>query len=1106
MKKSILFFSLFLILIDLSGQQLFPVRIEKMWGLINSDGQLVKEADYEAIGDFKNYGYAIMQKNGGVGVLDKNGNEIVPPEYRDVKILDSLLVAVMDMGEWMVINLEGKIILNKGYTRLKLWGDKYLAFVKDGKWGIVSMEGKEIAKPEYDEISFEDNRIFLTIKGKLLGLLSQTGAEILPNIANEIKIENENLFFFRENNFWGAVDFNGNKIIDTKYDAWRPLSDNYIKLVADSKLSLFSLSCSRIINQSTYDDFYTFSEKYIIVKKKRRLGLMDWCGNLVLFPRYSEIQAYDKGLFRVNYEGAWGIVKEHDEPLIPFAYEYISPLSDNLCVVKRNGFFGIANNEGLEVVPPQYVRIELSPKKAKAYSIEEGKEQLQVFAFDDKGQLLSSDEYANHFQIQISGKTVDPLQNETKTLYQLDKFEWFYSPESDRWGLRNIADGSIQIEPAFQYVQVEADVGFTLVGMWKYNKYDFERTTYRFEMVFGLVNNDEGLLVTKMDYLHVNFEDFRAGYGLARFIASNGRHGLLDRIGRIIRKDFAYIGGFHDGRARVSLTGHLSGSMKPENKLGRLSDYLNDIYAPSSMLDYTKYDQLFRQSAYLICEDCEWGYIDTLGSVVIAPQYTFARDFVNGTAMVGCSGKWGMLNSFGKKLIACKYDGIDYLENTNNKIVKIYLNSPKYGLIDTLGELKVSAVYDEIGSFAEDRLSVKRNGVWGYVNRDGIEVIPCRFKEVRNFHDGLAAVKIGRFWGFIDKNGDIEIETKYKHCGDFSEAISWVAEDDGVRFIDENGGVVITGFFEKGFDFKHGVARVVTNGKYGLIDKTGSYVLRPRYGDISEFNRHGLAVVRYGKDKVRYGVINTEGIKVTRSDYLKIEAYREGLAVVKDKGGYGFIDTLGRLTIPCIYSKASGFNEGLAAVSVQGNCGYIKKNGKVGIDYLFTRCQDFDDQRAVVYKGIRKAGLINPEGNYIIKPSLDRLLKFKEGRGLVRDKKYRFYYITEQAGLYNGYYEKAHAYHHGVAVVQVDGKWGVINQKGMALIPPKYDKIEKFVGGYAKVMISGYTGLTNLEGKPIAKPSYELITYAGDGLFRAEQGDKVGYLDSQGNWVWDLRK
>lgn len=1104
MRKSILFIAFLFLAYSVPGQKLFPVRIDKKWGLINVEGQLVKQPKYQAIGEFESFGYALMQRNGGVGLLNKDGKEIVPPKYRDLKVLDSLVVAVMDHGEWMVINLEGDVILDKGYTRLHLWGRKYLAFMKNGHWGIVDIHGREIAAPEYDEVSFEENRFFLTVKGKLLGLLSGSGKKILPNIASEIKIENDHLFFFRENNFWGAVDGKGRRIIEAKYDAWRQLTDQYIKLVSDTKLSLYSLGCERIISEGKYDDFYPFSEKYIIVKANRRLGLLDWCGQTVLLPKYSEIQAFDSESFRVNYEGLWGVVKKYDEPVIQFGYDYISPLKGNISLVKKNNLFGLANKSGNEIVAPRFKKIEINGRKAKAYLTDSRKDQLEVFAFDSHGELVSADGFDIHFQVQVKGKNSQAAKQK-ETFYQLEQFEWFYSPETDRWGLRKIEDGSIQIQPTFQYVQVEPETGFTLVGMWKNNRYDFERTTFRFEMVFGLVNNAEGLLVTEMDFLHIHFDDYKAGYPVARFVASNGRHGLLDRIGRVVRRDFAYIGEFKEGRAKMSLLGQVSGSMKPERTLGRLSDYLHELFAPSSMLDYTKYDQLFRQEAFLICEDCEWGYIDTTGTVAITPQYTFVKDFVNGTGMVECEEKWGMINKFGKKLIQCQYDGIGYLENTNDRIVKVYLKAPKYGLIDTLGELRVSAVYDEIGAFAEDRLSVKRNGLWGYVNRDGIEVIPCRFKEVRDFNEGLAAVKIGRFWGHIDKDGDVQIDFKYKQVGNFSGGLSWVQDGEGVKFINPEGATVIADDFEKGYDFNQGIARVVVDGKYGFINHSGTFVLRPKYGAIGEFNKHGLAVVRSGRDKIRYGVINTRGVKVT-GDYLKIEEYKEGLAVVKDKDGYGFIDTLGKLVIPCIYSKASGFNEGLAAVSLSGSCGYIQRNGVKGIERTFTRCQDFEGGRAVVYKGIRKAGLIDVEGNYVIKPSLDRLLKFNDGRGLVRDNKYRFYYITEHAGLHNGYYQKARAYQHGVAVVQINGKWGVINQKGMALIPPKYDKIEQFIGGYAKVMISGYSGLTNLEGKPIAKPSYELITYAGEGLFRAEQGDKVGYLDNQGNWIWKLSK
>ncbi|MFT7604891.1 MAG: hypothetical protein ACI8VT_002484, partial [Saprospiraceae bacterium] len=140
-------------------------------------------------------------------------------------------------------------------------------------------------------------------------------------------------------------------------------------------------------------------------------------------------------------------------------------------------------------------------------------------------------------------------------------------------------------------------------------------------------------------------------------------------------------------------------------------------------------------------------------------------------------------------------------------------------------------------------------------------------------------------------------------------------------------------------------------------------------------------------------------------------------------------------------------------------------------------------------------------------PSLNRLYQFSDGRGLVRDSSYNFYYITAQSNnVHSGMYQKAGAFQHGVAVVQStsNNQWGIINQKGIELIPPKYDKIENFKDGYARVRIQQFSGLSNLSGELIVQPNYEYISYAGDGIFRVEQGDKIGYFDAEGNWVWEI--
>ena len=1096
---------------SIQAQPFFPIKVEKKWGLINSDGDIVLDPDYDAIGEFQQFGYAVMQREGKVGMLNVNGEEVIEPAFEDLKVLDSTLVAVMDQGQWMVINLRGDILLEKGYERVQVWNGFYLAYQKEGKWGLTNKFGHQLATPKYNEIQYEKGNFFITNLQNRLGLLSSTGREILPNKAEEIRFYNDSLYFYREGRSWGAVDFYGIDVIEAAYQTFSRISDQYIKLSNEKGHFVYSTACSRIFRNSQYDDYYSFSPRYIIAKKNRQLGLLDWCGNIVLPVAYDEIQAYNDQLFRANLHGKWGVVQSGGELLIPFEYDYIAPLKNKICIVKKEGRFGICNFQGKEVVQPQYHKIHIENNTVKAYTIDQmsqSGEKLTLLHFDQQGELQDANNFSNHFQVRIAGKEKpNNIAVGTTNDYLLEHFEWFYSPSEDRWGLRKLEDGSIQIPATFSSVHVERQLGFTLVGIPKAKEYTFDRTNFRFDALLGLVSNDLGKLVTELDFWDIKLEDFHKGAPLARVTFSNGRQGLIDRIGKVVKKDMAYVGNFVNGVARFSFTGKLSGSKHTtEHSLGKLRSYLNSLTVPSIMLDYTQHDQQFQREASLICKGCEWGYIDTSGQVIVPPQYTFVKDFINNVGIVECSGKWGMVNQNAKVVIPCNYDGVQFLENTNNTIVRVYIKEPKYGLIDTLGQLAVSAIYDEIGSFNEGRLAVKRNGMWGFVDHNGFEIIPCRFREVQNFSEGMAAARLGSGWGFIDNQGDVEIDFTYKKAGNFRHQISWVQTDKGCGYLDKEGDFVIPPRFDKAFDFQWGVARVVQDGDFGLINLSGAYVMRPRYAEINAYNEYQLAVARHRNANVSYGLIDVNGEMITKLPLKSIQEFREGLAVARYRDEYGYIDTTGRLVIPAIYSKAASFSEGLAAVQKNGDCGYINSRGDVTIPFEYSKCLDFKDGRAVVYKGMRKAGLINHQGEQLIAPSLDRLLNFQEGRGLVRDEKYRFYYITEEASLYDGYYQRASEFKHGVAVVQVNGKWGIINQKGIEIIPPKYDQIESFEDGYAKVRIHGFNGLASLDGDLIIKPDYEYISYAGEGLFRVEKGDRLGYFDIEGNWVWAMTR
>lgn len=1109
MKKAIILWCLVLTG-SLSAQQAFPVKVNKKWGLIDAAGQVILPPVYEAIGEFRHFGHATMQRNGKVGLLDEQGKEVIRPVYEDLKMIDSLRVAVMDAGEWMVVDLQGRTVLEKGYERIRVLKNGFLAFRKQNKWGLVNHRGYTVAEPLYDDIRQETEQWFLASKGGKFGLISAQGKEVIPTHAEVIQLFNDSLFFYKINQQWGAADAAGRTVIQPRFEGFQKLSEHFIKLFGAGKTMLYSIPCSGIITGTEFDNFFPFSRKYILALKGRQLGVLDWCGAKTLEVAYDEIQPVDGQVFRVQREGKWGLHAAQGIELTPLRYDYIAPAVGAVCLVRLNGRFGLLNTKGKEMVAPDYVRIELSGNEAKAYKKgPDGNETLALFEWNDSGEISDNNSFNRHFRIRIGGL---PDSSARRAVFNdnnflLDDFEWFYAASKARWGLRRRSDGMVQIEPKFHSIQVYPEFGFTLAALQQNTRGEFERTSFRFESVFGLVNNQLGRLVTEPVFLDVRMSDFQQGLPAARCVLSDGRHGLVDRMGRVLRKDVAFIGEFQEGLARFALGGELSGSLKPDsNHLNKLSDYLAQLKSPVSMTDYTEYDQLFQKNALLICRDCQWGYIDTLGRIVVQAQYHFARDFVNGVGIVSCDGsKWGMVNRKAEAILPCRYDGVHFLENTDNQIIRVYIQQPKYGLIDTLGRLTVSAIYDEIGSFTEGRLAVKRNGLWGYVDRDGLEVIPCRFRDAQSFSGGLAAVKLGRFWGYIDKLGDIGIGFKWARAGSFHEGLAWVYDNNAFGYIDSSGNLAIPAKFERSFDFQNGVARVTTDGKTGLIDNTGRYALRPKFADMQPFNQHGLALVRFGGKWPKYGMADRSGRLITQQAFQEIRPFREGLAAVRYKNNYGFIDTTGKIAVTASYSKVADFVNGRAAVYSLGRCGYIDAAGRAVTPIEYSKCLDFEQDKAIAYKGVREAHLIDMEGvaNRVAEGA-DRLLRFSEGRGLMRTESYSFYYIAEQTGAYTDAYQTATPFRHGVAVVENNGKWGIIDQRGIAIIPPKYDKIESFENGYAKVRILGFSGLTNLHGELIVQPDYEYITYAGEGLFRVEQGDKIGYFDQQGKWVWDL--
>ena len=79
--------------------------------------------------------------------------------------------------------------------------------------------------------------------------------------------------------------------------------------------------------------------------------------------------------------------------------------------------------------------------------------------------------------------------------------------------------------------------------------------------------------------------------------------------------------------------------------------------------------------------------------------------------------------------------------------------------------------------FSEGLAAVQFQDKWGYIDKNGMSVIPFTYDQAMSFSEGLAAIKENDKWGFIDPKGAIVVSAQYKSVQPFSGGYTIVSND-----------------------------------------------------------------------------------------------------------------------------------------------------------------------------------------------------------------------------------------------------------------------------------------------------------------------------------------
>lgn len=173
------------------------------------------------------------------------------------------------------------------------------------------------------------------------------------------------------------------------------------------------------------------------------------------------------------------------------------------------------------------------------------------------------------------------------------------------------------------------------------------------------------------------------------------------------------------------------------------------------------------------------GLLNT-GSAILEEIGTYC----NGGAAAKANGKWGVIGRNGKDWLVepaydgivcdgqgrCYYDGTVFVRQGNDVLLLVEGQS-------------VGERFEDARPFAGGWAAVKKNGRWGFIDREGTLQIEYRFEDAKSFSMHLAPVCSDGMWGYVGLHGTLVIDPVFLEAKAFVNGTAPVRTEKGWKFI-----------------------------------------------------------------------------------------------------------------------------------------------------------------------------------------------------------------------------------------------------------------------------------------------------------------------------------
>ena len=706
------------------------IKINGKVGYKNDAGDIIVEPVYDDGQSWSSHGYISVAQKRKYGVIDIDGNIVVPFEYSEAyHIFDDLFIVRKNLNyqDWVmgVIDSKGTIIIPLIYEYIN-HSNGFIACYKDAKldykcheiesngnvYKYTARTDSAVWYNRFGKIIYEGectkctNNYLIINKNKKLGVLDADGRQIVQCLYAEIHPSFEDCFIVRidEDSSWefGVIDNKENIIIDFNFE--------HIKDVHSSFYECYP--------RATYKG-----------NEYKGWGTPKWFNRQGVLVYEGEGKALSSELIAVKSNDKWGVITNLNKKIVNYIYDNIDAIQDKIVVTKDNKI-GVLDYDGSIIINPSYNRIDCAVifdgitryRLSLGYGRDLHGKYNDICIFDTNN--LTSD----ICEVKISCATVVNNLNKSicyTNIFKRSKFDFnklFILHGEDYCELFSVKDGIIANSRYDKILKLTEEC----FAVNKNNQWG----VFRGDIANLIIPCEHDRLIYKGDaFVYLNKGDL---WGVKTICPQNLGQSDVTTPEVNIPVSFKEIKLWANNVLFVAKRDRADSDETTVEEY-TIIDTNGEIYDGMSFvsgvdIQYELFDSNLER--ILAHRNGKFGFISSKGYVTIPFQYDQIQKREDGYFDVKIGNAWGVIDISGKEVVNIKYSH-RIPAKLKDAVVKNALTD-KYGVLSEDGSEKIPSVYKSLeikDGFilfkceAIETIGNKYTG-FGVMNQDGKELVP----------------------------------------------------------------------------------------------------------------------------------------------------------------------------------------------------------------------------------------------------------------------------------------------------------------------------------------------------------------------------------------------